>query len=115
MRTYCWRSPIGRRWHETGEPYPLSEGWKAISLAIRERAMQRCEQCQAENGQPNPVTGSRVVLTVAHLDHQPENCAPENLRAWCQLCHLAYDRPHHIARRAANRRARQAAEGDADR
>lgn len=36
-----------------------------------------------------------IVLTVAHLDHQPENCTPENLRAWCQKCHLAYDHEHH--------------------
>jgi len=35
----------------------------------------------------------RVVLTVAHLDHQPENCADENLRAWCQRCHNIYDMP----------------------
>lgn len=35
----------------------------------------------------------KVVLTVAHLDHQPENCDPENLRAWCQRCHNAYDAP----------------------
>jgi hypothetical protein len=35
----------------------------------------------------------RVVLTVAHLDHQPENCDPENLRAWCQRCHNTYDAP----------------------
>lgn len=33
----------------------------------------------------------RIVLTVAHLDHQPENCADENLRAWCQRCHNKYD------------------------
>ena len=37
----------------------------------------------------------RIVLTIAHLDHTPENCAPENLRAWCQKCHLEYDAPHH--------------------
>lgn len=35
----------------------------------------------------------KVVLTVAHLDHQPENCDPDNLRAWCQRCHNAYDAP----------------------
>lgn len=71
--------------------YPAD--WKAISLAIRVRAGQRCEQCGAENGKPHPGTGSRVVLTVAHLDHQPENCDPANLRAWCQRCHNAYDAP----------------------
>lgn len=37
-----------------------------------------------------------IVLTVAHLDHQPENCAEENLRALCQRCHLAYDLLHHL-------------------
>jgi len=33
----------------------------------------------------------RVVLTVAHLDHTPENCDLDNLRAWCQRCHNRYD------------------------
>jgi 5-methylcytosine-specific restriction endonuclease McrA len=33
----------------------------------------------------------RIVLTVAHLDHQPENCDPSNLRCWCQRCHNRYD------------------------
>lgn len=47
-----------------------------------------------------------IVLTIAHLDHTPENCAPENLRAWCQRHHLAYDHKHHLqtaymARKAA--------------
>jgi hypothetical protein len=33
----------------------------------------------------------KIVLTVAHLDHTPENCTDENLRAWCQRCHNLYD------------------------
>lgn len=49
----------------------------------------------------------RIVLTVAHLDHQPENCDTDNLRAWCQRCHNRYDA---ATRRAGIReRARQAA------
>lgn len=36
-----------------------------------------------------------IVLTIAHLDHQPENCHRSNLRAWCQRHHLAYDAKHH--------------------
>jgi hypothetical protein len=71
--------------------------WKRISAARREAAGQRCEgspaypDCRAKNGEPHPETGSRVVLTTAHLDHQPENCADDNLRAWCQRCHNTYD------------------------
>jgi 5-methylcytosine-specific restriction endonuclease McrA len=83
------------------EKYPPD--WKAISLAIRARAVGRCEgspaypECRAQNGQPHPVTGSIVVLTVGHIDHDPANCAPANLRAWCQRCHLTYDAKHHAA------------------
>ena len=97
--------------------YPT--GWKAISARIRfERAKGRCEcrgecghnhpeyycskkrrrerqRCSARHGQPHPVTGSRVILTVAHLDHQPENSDDGNLTAMCQRCHLAYDADHH--------------------
>lgn len=37
----------------------------------------------------------RIVCTTAHLDHTPENCADDNLRFWCQRCHLSYDAEHH--------------------
>lgn len=48
----------------------------------------------------------KVVLTVAHLDHTPENCSPDNLRAWCQRCHNSYDAPKRakgVAQRARNK------------
>jgi len=35
-----------------------------------------------------------IVLTIAHLDHDPRNCADENLAALCQRCHNRYDRGH---------------------
>lgn len=35
----------------------------------------------------------RIVLTVAHLDHTPENCADDNLKSLCQRCHNRYDAP----------------------
>ena len=88
--------------------------WKAISLRIRERANWACEgspaypDCRAENAAPHPVTGSKVVLTVAHLDHQPENCEDDNLRAMCQRCHLTYDAAHHAKNATQGRRSRKA-------
>ncbi|MGE5569819.1 MAG: hypothetical protein ACM3S5_12345 [Rhodospirillales bacterium] len=45
----------------------------------------------------------RVVLTIAHLDHTPGHDDDNNLRAWCQWCHLHHDQPHHIETRAATR------------
>jgi hypothetical protein len=47
-----------------------------------------------------------IVLTVAHLNHEPEDCRPENLAAMCQRHHLAYDHDHHRANAQATRRAK---------
>ena len=47
--------------------------WESISRQIREQAGWCCEgsprypDCRAVNGEPHPETGSRVVLTVAHM------------------------------------------------
>lgn len=46
-----------------------------------------------------------IVLTIAHLDHQPENCDPANLRALCQMHHLKYDAKHHAESARMTRRA----------
>lgn len=73
--------------------YPAD--WKQISARIREIAKNKCEFCGAENYKPHPITGSKVILTVAHLDHTPQNCSDENLKALCQKCHLTYDAKHH--------------------
>lgn len=51
---------------------------------------------------------TNIVLTIAHLDHTPENCADDNLRALCQRCHLKHDREHHAASAQATRHARKA-------
>ncbi len=110
--------------------------WKAISLAARARAGDRCEwpECGALNGavgyweegsrfvqlgesvdQAGELIDAaildghkviRIVLTVAHLDQQPEHCEPENLRAWCQRHHLRYDRAQHTTSAYMTRRAR---------
>lgn len=47
---------------------------------------------------------TKIVLTVAHLDHTPENNAEENLKALCQKCHLNHDRDEHKRTRARTRR-----------
>jgi hypothetical protein len=102
--------------------YP--KNWRQISEDIRAgRAQLVCEcegecgnphalpgRCTARQGVPHPVTRSAVVLTVAHLDHTPENCDPDNLKAMCQRCHLSYDGKHHAAN-AARTRAERAVTG----
>jgi hypothetical protein len=41
---------------------------------------------------------TRVVLAAAHLDHDPGNSRPRNLKALCQRCHMLHDRPEHRRR-----------------
>jgi 5-methylcytosine-specific restriction endonuclease McrA len=50
----------------------------------------------------------RIVLTIAHLDHAPENCDPANLLALCQRCHLRYDAAHHAVNARETRKSRKA-------
>lgn len=92
--------------------------WPAISRRIRyERAGNRCEwiedgnRCEAINGQPHPITGSKVVLTVMHLDHDPENNDETNLLAACQWHHNQYDAPMRARNAAETRRRKQIEQG----
>ncbi len=111
--------------------YPAD--WPVISARIRERAGDRCEWCGAPNlatiyydqaGQWHEhgsdegmvlwrtgAKGVRVVLTVAHLDHDPTNCDDSNLAALCQRCHLRYDTREHTRHAAETRRQRREAAG----
>lgn len=50
-----------------------------------------------------------VILTVAHLDHDPTNNDLDNLRALCQRCHNRHDIPHRKQTRAKTREATNAA------
>ena len=114
--------------------YP--KDWKTVVVPrIRERSGNRCEctgQCGAnhlsdkenvldvrcrrrqndfiDNGK-DAIDWPRVVLTVMHLDHQPENCSDANLLHGCQSCHNRYDAPVRAANLKARRRALQA-DGD---
>jgi hypothetical protein len=100
------------------ERHRYPKDWKSVRQRILERAGHRCEFCGVENGAIgrrkrdgsferlqgmeveaaafDSIRLTRIVLTIAHLDHTPENNANDNLRALCQRCHLAHDRPHHL-------------------
>lgn len=81
---------------ENKKRYP--ENWKQIRADILIRAKGKCEFCGIENGAIRE-NGSKVVLTIAHLDHTPENCDYKNLRALCQKCHNNYDLEHRLETR----------------
>lgn len=93
---------------ENKHRYPAN--WQQIRAHIRERSGDRCEWCGVSNGavgyrEPDGTFVSstnhdqgigrkriRIVLTVAHVhDHNPENCADDNLAHLCQRCHNRHD------------------------
>ena len=93
--------------------YP--KNWNTIAFDIKEAAGWKCQDCGKEcrrkgeshfdfiqRIQTNRVSECPIVaeyvqhpqrwtLTVAHLNHRPEDCRPENLKALCAPCHCRYD------------------------
>ena len=49
---------------------------------------------------------TKVILTIAHLDHDKLNhdVKLDRLKALCQRCHLLYDKNHHAANRKYGRK-----------
>jgi len=101
---------------ENVDRYPPD--WKQIRERILKRAGNRCEgspefpDCRRSNGLLHIKANgevTRIVLTIGHLDHTPENCDESNLRAWCQRCHLNYDAKHHAQTAYNTRRSGKAA------
>lgn len=96
--------------------YPSN--WEAISREIRERSGGQCEctgecglhrttpgprRCAERNGQPARWAKGKVVLTTAHLCHNPRCRRRAHLKAMCQRCHLRYDVKLHQRHRAERR------------
>ena len=51
---------------------------------------------------------TKVSLATAHLDHDPGNNRPRNLKALCQRCHMLHDGEEHRRRRWLTLRMRKA-------
>ena len=74
--------------------YP--KDWKQIAKAKKESVGWKCEICGKQcKRDGEPYVSGRLILTVAHLNHNPMDCRPENLMAMCAPCHLRYDAEHH--------------------
>ncbi len=105
--------------------------WKTeIRPAVLKRAGNCCEDCAVPNHELiyRPTKGksdwklmpegheadamaldgikfTKIILTIAHLDHDKLNhdVKLDRLKALCQRCHLRYDMNHHVANRKFGR------------
>lgn len=107
--------------------YP--DDWVKIAHRVKDAARWVCQACGAPHGDdgaidldgcwndreeivempvdlqrqlfgPDGPELRRSILTVAHLNHEPEDCSDDNLRALCAACHRAYDRDDNAIRAA---------------
>lgn len=98
------------------DPSLYPDDWPEIRAAVRERSGGRCEcegecgrvhgsetdegpvkeRCLERNGERGQEMKGKVVLTLAHLDHDVGlgNHSLENLKHMCQRCHLRFDGNH---------------------
>lgn len=83
--TGCTNGAHWMMWRTVGGTWINETGWRAHVLDFVRLA----------DAQVLRRREIRVVLTVAHLNHVPGDDRDDNLRAWCQWCHLMYDREHH--------------------
>ena len=89
---------------ENKNRYP--KDWKQIREQILAECGNKCEFCGVENHTFRD--GKKIILTIAHLDHTPENCGRENLRALCQKCHNKHDAGHRVETRRRKKEAQDA-------
>jgi hypothetical protein len=102
--------------------------WPTLALDLKSKQEWTCEHCGKQCRKPKEplsVFAERVyggidgddwkeavdcpgkfVLTTAHLDQNPANNDPNNLRALCSGCHLNYDRDYLAANAQAKRERR---------
>lgn len=84
------------------ERYP--ENWNQIAYQLKERVNWKCQKCGKQCRRPGePFDTHKRTLTVAHLNHMPEDIRPENLMAMCAPCHLKYDAKQHAETRRRRR------------
>lgn len=77
-----WADDQGRWFDRFGKPLPGPAPWPP---------REWWEHVIRTGGEPPQIRGALVVLQTAHLDHNPRNCADDNLAALCQFCHAEYD------------------------
>jgi hypothetical protein len=93
-----------------GLVYHLGDGrwWDDEARMWRNGKGRSLRRLPPPNRLSQPLQTTRVVLACAHLNHDPTENGPRNLKALCQRCHMLHDRPEHQKRRWLTLRRRKA-------
>lgn len=103
------RPAILERAQDCCEVCGLSNGETVYSVKVESRSVWfqvvsdalRASGAPYLHGHEHLVKTVKVVLTIAHLDHDEtnQNVSLDRLKAMCQMCHLTYDREEKMRRR----------------
>lgn len=104
---FCWA-------HNHGYLARYKVGGETWQRHVTERVWTNCEKPEVTRtfdsiGDCADALVVKIVLTVAHLDHDPTNNDLGNLRALCQRCHNRHDVEHRKANRARTHAKKKAA------
>jgi hypothetical protein len=97
---------------KTWDEEKYHSNWPKRKRREAKRAKGKCDFCHAERGTFRPGQKgkpAKVMLAVAHLNHDPEN-ARALLAVLCQRCHTLWDVEHHARNRRNNQRKRETKE-----
>jgi hypothetical protein len=112
--------------------YPPKKEWEELRAARLKVQHNECLWCHAPNGR-NVIRKKgtidwrwdfgaytsrewrkvKIVLTIAHLNHDPTDNRPENTPALCQLCHNRHDAKHRARERVRREDERKIKEWEA--
>lgn len=94
---WVWRDDLGA-WHSVGEQALREAGYHKPPFTI---------PAKWQNGGEGVIRVIKIICTTAHLDHDTQNNSDDNLRFWCQRCHLTYDAALHARHAATTRRTQK--------
>lgn len=104
-----WRDKDGDGYTEYSNAQRTEDGtWDAWQEDDEGGICSETDTFDPRAGDSKPV---KIVLTVAHIDHDSRNNADDNLAALCQRCHLRHDIKQHTSNAARTRRAKRIAGG----
>jgi 5-methylcytosine-specific restriction endonuclease McrA len=96
-------------WKEKIRPEILKrDNYKCVKCSAQHKSkgyrdqnniFHECDQFQIDWAKRNNIKIIRIILTVAHLDHDRTHDEYSNLASLCQRCHLNHDRADNILKR----------------
>lgn len=72
---------------------------KSVGYYSTDKKFIECDEFMQKWAKANKYKVQTVSLQIAHLDHNPSNNEPDNLKSLCPRCHLINDKAYNRVKR----------------